>query len=121
MYRKLGEQQIAAIEQMKKNLTELYPTARPELINILFECIDLHARKNNDYNGDMDLYRATGIVGRFCDIWRKVIRMFNAIVLKTNMVVDENLIETGKDSIVYHALLVEELNVEKNKKTINNN
>lgn len=115
-YKKLEQSDIEFLESVKGKLKEIYPTARPRLIEILFEVLELHARKNNDYNGNMDLYRATGVIGRFCDIWRKVIRMFNAIVLNTNMVVDENLIETGKDSIVYHALLVEELEWEKNKK-----
>lgn len=103
------------LEKVKKELIEAFPTARPRLIQIFIDTIDLHARKNNDYNGNMDLYRATGVVGRFCDIWRKVIRMFNAIILETKLVVDENLKETGKDMMVYDALLVEELEIEERK------
>lgn len=101
------------LNNVKIELKKNFPTARPRLIEILIDTIDLHARKNNDYNGNMELYRATGVKGRFCDIWRKVIRMFNAIMLDTKMVVNENLLETCDDNIVYTALLREELENEK--------
>ena len=97
MYKRLTEEETKELELIIQRVKELFPSARPRLIEILFHCIGLHAMKNNDYNGNMDLYRATGVRGRFCDIWRKVIRMFNAIMLNTEMVVNENLIETSND------------------------
>lgn len=103
--------QLGNLKTIEEELIKLYPHARPRLIQIFLECIELHAKKTHDYNGKMDLYRATGVKGRFCDIWRKVIRLFNAIMNENKMMVDESLKDTANDLIVYSALLIEELEI----------
>jgi hypothetical protein len=100
---------------IRADLLELFPHARPSVVTTLLKCLELHNAKNNDYNGGMELYRLTGVYGRFCEVWRKVIRLFNAIVNKHEMVVTESLVDTIRDAINYLALLEEELTSAKEK------
>lgn len=74
---------------------------------MLVEATMLHDKKNNDYNGSMPLYAATGIKGRFADIWRKTIRLFSLVWEgNTRQVANETIRDTAIDLIVYTTLFI---------------
>ena len=108
-----------------KLLEEQFPTARPGFIKVLTEALELHARKNNDYNGgnttSVQLYndaqpetnKEFEMIAKFCDIRRKYGRLYNAIAIKREMKVDEKLEDTAIDLLVYSALFLEFIKGEK--------
>jgi len=99
-------------QELTDAILELYPTARPKFIEIVLDAIEIHAKKNNDYNGggSVDIfYNMFGLNGRFYDIWRKVQRLHSIIISKTKVMVKESAIDTAKDLGNYAFLLAEDI------------
>jgi len=102
-----------------KKLEKTFPTARPGFIKVLMEALELHAKKNNDYNsgetkkpqtytdGQSKMNSDFELIAKFCDIRRKYSRLYNSIVNKREMKVDEKLEDTTIDLLVYSALFLE--------------
>jgi len=111
----MNKEQIKEVEKLKK----LFPTARPGMIEVFMEALELHARKNSDYNnGIIDgsnsysdnriiINNDFELVAKFCDIRRKYARLQNAIVNKREMKVDEKLEDTAIDLLVYSGMFLE--------------
>jgi len=113
----MNKEQIKEFEKLKK----LFSTARPGVIKVFIEALELHAKKNNDYNNGIidnsNTYNDNRIitnndfelVAKFCDIRRKYARLQNVIVNKREMKVDEKLEDTAIDLLVYSALFLEHI------------
>jgi hypothetical protein len=99
-------------EFLIKELQESYPTARPAFIEIMVECIALHAGKNNDYNGGIESPFKNTSEEVFHDVKRKFSRLHTHFILKTSYMIGEGVIETAKDLLVYSGLLIEQLQEE---------
>lgn len=95
-----------------------YPKARPGFIEVVVDAIELHAKKNHDYNGDKEENKldVLGVTGKFCDIWRKVSRLYHVIMEKSIPMVDESVEDTAIDLGVYAFLMVEKIKEERLKK-----
>ena len=103
---KQSEVDIAAL---KKLLLEKFPTARPGLVSVLVDALDIHARKNHDYNGKLAEKDPSTfeLHGKFFDIRRKYNRLLNAIEGNGVTMVNENLEDTALDLGVYAFLMAE--------------
>lgn len=103
-------------DRIKKELEKEYPTARKGFIDILVDSLSLHAKKNHDYNPAKEIDPADHrfeLLYKFADIRRKYTRLYNAVVEKKEMKVDESLLDTVTDLGVYAFLMAEYI---KNKK-----
>lgn len=93
-------------------LAELYPTARPGFVEILIDALELHSRKNNDYNGGKSNPIEIGkieMISKFLDVRRKYSRLHHMIAEENEMKVDEKLEDTAIDLAVYAILLTEQI------------
>ena len=74
---------------------------------VMVEAIKLHDKKNNDYNGAVQLYKLIGLKGRYSDVFRKVIRL-HSLVWEGNerKVKDETIRDTMLDLLVYTVLMI---------------
>lgn len=100
-------------EDIKFALISSFPTARPGFIETLVDALELHAKKNNDYNGEFQ--KAMEIskfetMSKFADVRRKYSRLYHLIAEEKEMKVDEQLKDTAIDLGVYAFLLTEYLN-----------
>lgn len=92
---------------MNDELKKQFPTAKPEFIDCLMEILELHAKKNNDYNGSnywIQNYNEFETYSKFADVRRKYSRLYHFIVNKTKMKVDEKVEDTAIDLCVYAIL-----------------
>jgi hypothetical protein len=93
-------------------LKQTYPNARPGFVEVLVEALEIHAKKNKDYNGAKPLFPATG-ASLFYDLQRKFGRLYNIIQSEEDPQVSESLIDTALDLGVYSFLMVEKLKEDK--------
>ena len=103
-------------EQMNKILETAYPTARPGFIRVLVDALDLHSKKNADYNGLEIKECEKGAIETFVkmmDVRRKYSRLHRLIIEEQNMKVDEQLEDTAIDLGVYAFLLTEQIRASK--------
>lgn len=89
-------------------LEDNYPTARKGFIRILLKALELHAQKNNDYNGKRVLFPAS-VDSLYHDIRRKFGRLYNIFDEKTEVMVDEKLEDTVIDLANYSLLMAEKI------------
>lgn len=102
-----------------QKLSEIYPTARPGFINVLIDALELHARKNNDYNGtkiDKIPFTTFETMAKMADVRRKYSRLYHLLAENVEPKVDENLEDTVIDLGVYAFLLLEYLREAKKMK-----
>ena len=92
-----------------------FPEARYGFIKILIQALELHAKKNNDYNGKKVLFPAT-VESLYYDVKRKFGRLYNIIEQETQVQVDEKLEDTVIDLGNYAFLLAEEMHNNKKLK-----
>ena len=64
------------IYELEHSIELVFPTARPGFIKILVQALELHAKKNNDYNGKKVLFPPT-TSSLYYDVRRKMGRLFN--------------------------------------------
>jgi hypothetical protein len=97
------------IERCEKYLVDIFPTARTGFIKILMEALELHAKKNADYNGVYkdEVSPNNDIVAKFFDVRRKYGRLKHLILDENEMQVDEKLMDTALDLGNYGFLLAE--------------
>ena len=92
----------------EKMLIELYPNARPGFVKILVAALDIHSKKNHDYNNtDVQEYIPFETLGKFFDIRRKYSRLNTIISREGSFLVDETLEDTALDLGVYALLFAE--------------
>jgi len=101
-------------EKLIKQIIKQFPGCRHGVVKAMIDGLELHSRKHQDYNSDKyrDLYKLFGIQGTFFNIWRKIIRLYNGIIQKKDLTVNESLSDTAIDLLVYAAMLVDELREE---------
>ncbi len=87
-------------------LEDNYPTARKGFIRILVKALELHAKKNNDYNGKKVLFPAS-VESLYHDIRRKFGRLYNIMDSGGEVMVDEKLEDTVLDLGNYSFLMAE--------------
>lgn len=95
--------------QMKKILETAYPNARVGFIEVIVDALDLHARKNHDYNGasSVQIYNKFEAFSKLNDVRRKYSRLYHLMAEEEKMKVDERLEDTAIDLGVYAFLLTE--------------
>ena len=91
------------------SIEERFRGARPRVVELAFEALELHAKKNNDYTGNGPEYLSMGLHGRLCDVLRKVNRLHTFVVKGVRNMVPETLKDTAIDLAVYALLLAEDL------------
>ena len=97
-------------ESLMKELSKVYPNCKEGFLEEVLKCVEIHSRKNHDYNGSSELYLVTGIKGRIADVWRKMIRIMTlGWFAQDSEVKTESLEETSRDLTVYSILLTIEL------------
>lgn len=96
-------------EQMNKILETAYPNARVGFIRVLVDALDLHARKNHDYNGalSVQVHNKFEMYSKLNDVRRKYSRLYHLLAEEKEMKVDEQLEDTAIDLGVYAFLLTE--------------
>lgn len=87
-------------------LEDNYPTARKGFIRVLVKALEIHAKKNNDYNGKKVLFPAT-VESLYHDIRRKFGRLYNIFAEGSEVMVDEKLEDTVLDLGNYAFLMAE--------------
>ena len=94
-------------EQINKILQTAYPTARTGFIKVVVDALELHAKKNNDYNGKTEVLTINKFetMAKFADVRRKYSRLYHLIAEEAEMKVDEQLEDTAIDLGVYAFLL----------------
>ncbi len=93
---------------LEQRLIAEYPTARPGFVKILVQALELHAKKNHDYNGTSPLF-TPDIKSLYYDLRRKFSRLHNLITENAVNMVDEKLEDTVMDLGVYSLLMAEEI------------
>lgn len=87
-----------------------FPNARPGYLEVVVQAIELHAKKNNDYNGSKPLFAERPTLQEmFYDIKRKYSRLHHLIMGGTDPQVDEKLEDTALDLGNYGFLLAEDI------------
>lgn len=96
---------------IQKFLEAEYPNSRPGFIAILIDALELHEKKNHDYNKDNSEIAISEFetYAKFADVRRKYSRLYNLMVEKKVMKVDEQLEDTIIDLGNYAFLLAEYL------------
>lgn len=89
-----------------KMLLPYFPHALPEVIETFVDAMEIHNVKTHDYNGGTQLHEACGVVGSFCELWRKVSRLHVFIIQRRKMMVlDESALQSSLDLVVNAAML----------------
>ena len=78
------------------------------MVAVFVDALALHSKKRNDYVSDQflaDIPEDIRLLALFFDIRRKYSRLFNAIVGKKGLKVNEHITETATDLGVYAFML----------------
>ena len=96
-------------EEIINILINKFPTARAGFIEVLYDALELHSKKNADYVSTdfVQKYNHVETVAKFLDIRRKYSRLENIIVNEHEVKVDEKLEDTVIDLGNYAFLFAE--------------
>ena len=97
--------------EIKNMLYREFPEARKGFIDVLIDALELHTKKNHDYNSkeNIDKYNTLEKFAKFIDIRRKYSRTENIMSNDLGIKVEESLEETSIDLGVYAFLFCEYL------------
>lgn len=87
-----------------------FPYARLGFIKIMVDAIELHSKKNHDYNGPHEVEPIKQeLLAKFLDIRRKYNRLHHTVIEEEKVLVDEKLEDTVIDLGNYAFLFAEYL------------
>lgn len=86
------------------------PSSRPGVIKVFVDCMEIHAGKEHDYNGEKGIDSdRNNLVEMFYDIKRKYRRLKHLTVERMEPMVSESAVDTARDLVNYAAIIAEEL------------
>lgn len=98
-----------------EDIREQFPFIRQGLEQTVWDVLELHNKKNHDYDGNSPLSNPFGLETEFTSgVWRKVVRIAAAVKGGT-LLVSESLIETSRDLVVYALMWLNSLERNKTK------